>query len=59
MKMFLLDDDDDYLLACLLPSTGLVHAFTVLSHGVRAARLVILKHIFQIGQDKNKKNGGN
>jgi len=28
--------------ACLLPATGLVHAFAVLSHGVRAARLVIL-----------------
>ena len=43
------------LLACLLPATGLVHAFAVLSDGVRAARLVILKHILQIGQDNNKK----
>ena len=35
-------DDDDVLLACLFPRTGLVHAFTVLCHVVGAARLVIL-----------------
>merc|ERR1719184_40459 len=28
--------------ACLLPGTGLVHGFAVLSDGVRAARLVVL-----------------
>ena len=36
-------DDDDALLACLFPRTGLVHAFTVLSHTVGAARLVVLQ----------------
>ena len=41
----MVDDDVDYLLAGLLPGTRLVHGFAVLSDGVRAARLVILKHI--------------
>ena len=38
------DDDHDALLARLLPGTGLVHVFAVLSHSVRTARLVVLKN---------------
>ena len=43
----MVDDDGEDLLAGLFPGTGLVHGFAVLSHGVGAARLVILQtHTF-------------
>ena len=38
------DDDHDALLARLLPGTGLVHVFAVLSHRLRTARLVVLRN---------------
>ena len=38
------DDDHDALLARLLPGTGLIHVFAVLSHSIRTARLVVLKN---------------